>query len=208
MSQGDSTKTIGYISFDWEARGPHMKKHGFNGFGAVLFNKDGQVVRDVGFGIQADVWQALDPDTKTTFWDKNPAALRWCETNPLAPQEAAQQIVRFYLQAKAEFKTVQWIAWPAAYDWANLMFFLTEFHPETSPIKEHKAECVSSMALAYQLAAGLPKKPDLAALGIHNANAHNPVSDALAQGQAFFVLREKLTALAKKESATLPSPNT
>lgn len=194
MSGGEKKKPKkGYVSFDWEARGPHLIRHGMCGVGFVLFDENGAIVEEIGFGIQPVAGQQFDPKTKEEFWDKNPEALRWCETEAVPVEDAARRIVEFYQRAKQQFEEIKWLAWPSAPDWARLHFFLCTYFDGDYPIDEFKADCVSSMAEAYSIMAQVPK-PDTAALGIVNESAHNPISDAKAQGLAYFALMRKMRA--------------
>lgn len=182
-----------YFSFDVESRGPSSARNGINGIGIVVFNEDGNVMHKYGTGISMGGSEQFDAKTWTEFWAKQPAALAWTQTNPKEPATVAAEIAGLYAEARAVFGKVTWIGWPASYDWANLKAFLDKFLRAFDPeVVGFKATCISSMAEALQWAHALPDKPTLASLGVVNEQAHNPVSDALAQGQAFFKIRELL----------------
>lgn len=179
------------ISIDWEMRGKSLRDHGANGFGAALFDASGELKRTLGFGIRTLAGQGFDPATKSEFWDKNPAALAWCETDAVTPAEAAARIVEFYRAAKAEYGKVTWVCWPASYDWGILVYYMNTYFPGPYPIEEHKAVCVSSMNDAYSLAKNMRLKPTPSQLGGEGA-AHFPTDDAIVQGRAFFALWRKI----------------
>ncbi len=178
-----------YFSFDVEARGPSSARNGINGIGIVVFNEDGRVINAYGAGIAMDSSENFDAKT----WAKQPAALAWTQTSPKDPATVAADIAGLYAEARAVFGKVTWIGWPAAYDWARMTGFLDKFLRAGDPeVVGFKATCISSMAEALQLAHALPAKPTLASLGVVNEQAHNPVSDALAQGLAYFKIRDML----------------
>lgn len=192
MLQGGPTKKGCFIMIDFEMRGPSMRLHGSNGVALVAFDREGVEVGAYATGIAMLEGQTFEADTKK-FWDKNPEALAWTEKNAKPADEVAKDIMTFFVEKKAQFGEVVWIGWPAGYDWGCLVAFLDTFLPDGLPsVIGHKATCVSSMADALKICAGLDKKPTLADLGFENQNAHQPEADARVQGLAFFEVVRRL----------------
>lgn len=197
-----------YFSFDVEARGPSSIRNGINGIGIVVFDEDGTVVHSYGTGISMDSSESFDANTWSEFWAKEPAALAWTQTNPKEPATVAAEIVSLYAEARVVFGKVTWIGWPAGYDWARMTGFLDKFLRAGDPeVVGFKPTCISSMAEPLQWAHALPAKPTLASLGVVNEQAHNPVSDALAQGLAYFKIRELLKQPPPKIDSTTSETN-
>ncbi len=190
--EGETEKGGCFFMIDFEARGPSMRLHGVNAVGIVAFSKSGEEVGAYGSGIAAAEGQTFDEDTQK-FWDKNPEALEWTVKNAKPAEQVAGEIVAFHADMQARFGEVVWLGWPAAYDWSRLVAFLDAHLPGGTPAAiGFKAECVSSMANALRISAGMDKKPSPESLGFENPAAHNPVADARVQGFAFFEVVRRL----------------
>lgn len=133
----------------------------------------------------------MDPATKRDFWDKQPAALAWLAEHEQQPWAVAADVTALYAKYRALGKVV-WLAWPAAYDWGLMATFYGEFAAAGAPSLGYTAVCVSSLALAVQVATGAAEKPTLDTLGCPIADPHFPGSDAEAQGRAYFECMRRL----------------
>jgi hypothetical protein len=198
--EGGEQEKGSFIMFDFEARGPSMRLHGVNGVGLVAFDRNGAEVGAYASGIAATEGQTFEEDTKK-FWDRNPEALAWTEKHAKPAEQVANEIVAFHADIQARFGEVVWIGWPAAYDWSRLVAFLDAHLPGGTPAAlGFKAVCVSSMADALKICAGLDEKPSLESLGFENTDKHNPESDARVQGFAFFEVVRRLGAVRDQSS--------
>lgn len=189
-----------YFSFDFESAGPNYATNGVNGIGVVVFDKDGNEVEVYETGIVLTNGRQMEPGCKQFFWDKNPEALKWIQDHDETPWVVASKIADLYKKYKGlggKKNKIEWVAWPAAYDWGLLVNFMNEFDCSKTQIG-FKATCASSMCDAYTTAAGLNNKPSLDDLGCPIENPHFPGSDARAQGKAFFVLKQKFAEMNKQ----------
>jgi len=183
-----------YFSFDFESAGPNYATNGVNGLGIVVFSEKGEELECYETGIMLTNGRQMDPTTKREFWDKQPEALQWLKEHEEPPWIVVWKIAKLYQKYTVLSHKVEWVAWPAAFDWGLMIQFYNEFKLPEAPYIGYSAICLSSMVKAWQFLTGGPKKLTLEDLGCPIENPHFPGSAARAQGKAFFVVRDQFAS--------------
>jgi hypothetical protein len=131
-----------YVSTDIEADGPIPGPHSMLSFGSAAFTADKAMVSTFQANLVTLPGAAGDPQTMA-WWQRQPDAWTACRANPREPAIVMPEYVRWLkaLPGKPVF-----VAYPAAYDFLFVYWYLIRFAGE-SPFS-HSALDIKTYAMA------------------------------------------------------------
>lgn len=170
-----------YVSTDVEADGPIPGPHSMLSFASAAFREDGTQVGTFAVNLETLEGAAGDPGTMA-WWQTQPAAWAACRQDPQPPAEAMQ---RYLAWLKALPGTPVFVAYPAAYDFLFVYWYLIRFTGE-SPFS-HSALDIKTFAMCllgcgYREATkrNMPRR-----WFSGRRHSHVALDDALEQGELF-----------------------
>lgn len=115
-----------YVSTDIETDGPVPGRHSVLSIGAVALTADKRQVGSFSANLETLPGRAPDPRTMA-WWATQPEAWAACRTDPEPPDVATLRFVRWLraLPARPVF-----VAYPAAFDFPFVLWYLSEFAGE------------------------------------------------------------------------------
>lgn len=185
----EQNKSLVFFSFDIEADGRAPGLSSMLAFGAVALRaSDGKVLRYWNVNLMPLPGAVPDPDTMR-WWKTQPDAWRLLQIDRQDPGTAIEKLAREIEKLQDEYEVVP-VAWPAAFDWAWLNYYMWRFAGR-NPLG-YSCQCIGSYAWA---AGGRSKPRDHNAL-IEEAKCrvpsnivkHVPGDDALEQAFILFAI--------------------
>jgi hypothetical protein len=131
-----------YVSTDVESDGPIPGPHSMLSFGSAAFLADKTSLGTFSANLQTLPGATADPKTMA-WWQTQPAAWAECRTNPRDPAEVMPEYVRWLKSLPGK---VVFVAYPAAYDFMFVYWYLMRFAGE-SPFS-HSALDMKTYAMA------------------------------------------------------------
>ncbi|MBD2494434.1 3'-5' exoribonuclease domain-containing protein [Nostoc sp. FACHB-280] len=132
-----------YVSTDIEADGPIPGPHSMLSIGSAAYTADKQLIATFSANLETLPGAAGHPKTMK-WWSKQPEAWEACRINPQPPASVMQA---YYTWLKALPGKPIFVAYPAAYDFMFVYWYLLKFVGE-SPFK-HSALDIRSYAMAF-----------------------------------------------------------
>lgn len=183
-----------YLSFDIEADGPSPSVNSMVSIGIYGFNGVGDEVVSYQRNIKPCSNRIVDIPTKERFWDKNPDALNFVQTDQVSAEECMSEISDLYKGLKEKNYKIVWVARPSAFDWQWLNCYYNEFGPDDKPNIGFSASCISTAFWIYCQQNKLSKEQQKELwkeLKGDEDVTHNPLDDARCQGKIMFKLMDK-----------------
>ena len=181
-----------YLSFDIEADGPSPYLNNMLSFGISGITQDGKEVFSFQRNLSPLYNKKRDEKCMSEFWDKNPEAWKFVNSNMKDPVESMREFSLEFEKLKKKYK-VKWVAYPSAYDWQWIKYYyelMRSLHPNSIDIG-YSAICISTMFQYYSkknnLTQNEEKKLWQDLIGKVELS-HDPLDDARVQGQAFLRL--------------------
>jgi hypothetical protein len=115
-----------YVSTDIETNGPEVGKHAMLSIGSAVFTADKQLIAT--FSANLETPPETHPDQRTMrWWATQPEAWAACRVSPEAPAAVMTRYVAWLkeLPGKPVF-----VAYPAAFDFPFVLWYLTRFAGE------------------------------------------------------------------------------
>jgi hypothetical protein len=185
-----------YFSFDIEADGPGSSVNSMLSIGIYAFDRNGKKIDIFQRNIVPPPNRIMDEATKKEFWDKHPKMWKFVQTNQVSAFQCMKDLGEFYLSIKQKgYASIEWVAFPAAYDWQWLNTYYSEFGSKNKPYIGFKATCASTLFNYYCKLHKIKSKKDRDALWDElkedQNTTHNSLDDAMCQGRVFFNLITK-----------------
>ena len=177
-----------YISVDVETGGPIPGPNSMLSLGAAAFVREGNDKKLLGtFSVNLDELpgSAIDPVTKSEFWDKQPAAWAACRTGTKPPEEAIRAFLTWVASVSSKERPPVFVGYPAGFDFLFVYWYIVRLG-FTSPfsfsaldIKTY-VSAVLKKPYRQSVKRNMPKHwfPD-------TAHTHVAVEDAVEQGELF-----------------------
>lgn len=186
-----------YLSFDIEADGPSPQHNNMLSIGIWGFNESGEEVVSWERNLFPLSNKRADPNTMVEFWAKNLDAWNYVNLNRVTVTSAFTELHGILAKLQCNYK-IEWVAWPASFDWQWLNCYYQEFttsNQETQWIKiGHKATCMSSIWSFYVKQQNLTKEQENTLwqqLSPGNGN-HTALTDAKMQGLLYYNLMKHI----------------
>lgn len=196
-------RTKVFFALDIEADGASLAHHSMRSIGIVVFDEDGKELEV----YQANIRELRDrvPEQRcmVEFWDKEPEAWKFVNTDPNEYAVVMWEIANLYSKYVKQGNSINWVAGPAAYDWQWLNYYykLAQF---SDPVVGrvwvdigYSCRCASEVEkLCFKLHPVVPGgktkeqiKDEWAGDAKHT---HKPHEDARREGRIFFAMHEAM----------------
>jgi hypothetical protein len=192
-SKDNSSNNL-YLSFDIEADGPSPSVNSMVSIGIYGFDGTGNEVVSYQRNIVPPENRIVDIPTKERFWDKNPEALKFVQTNQVSAEKCMSEIAELYKKYKDDNYKIVWVARPSAFDWQWLNCYYNEFGPDDKPNIGFSASCISTAFWIYCRQNNLSKdeqKELWNELKGEEEVTHNPLDDARCQAKIMIELMNR-----------------
>lgn len=121
------SKHVLVLSFDIEADGDSPACNSMRSIGIAAKDEEGKKYEFYRTLIPLE-GHVVDKRCKEEFWDKNPEAWAEVNKNPVSPGLAMIDLNEWLKELRNTFE-LQWVAYPAAYDWQWLNYYFCAFRP-------------------------------------------------------------------------------
>lgn len=179
-----------YVSTDIETDGPIPGPNSMLSFGSAAFTLEKGFIGQFSANLQELPGAAMDPVTKTEFWDKNPEAWAACRKDLRDPAEAMATYVAWLngLPAKPVF-----VGYPAGFDFLFVYWYIRRFGLE-SPYSFSALDIKTYVAAVLKKPFRESTKRNMPKRWFPKAkHTHIAIDDAIEQGELFMnILREHL----------------
>jgi hypothetical protein len=175
-----------YGSFDVESDGGNASQHSMLSLGISFIQADGTIIDEVEYHIYARKDRTYEPRTMSEFWfdPKQRAAWEAVHVNRMTPDEAMLDLSQRFFALQSTYD-IEWIAYPACFDWMFLKSYYDEFGPERRPDIGYMCTDIGSEMRSTARTIGKPYLTLVNRFKPHNAEPHLALSDARVQGKMF-----------------------
>lgn len=192
-----TSKTL-YLSFDIEANGPCPSVNSLVSIGIYGFDNNKLKIVEYQRNIIPHPSRVIDEKNKKEFWDVNPGAFAFVQTNQVSAETCMAEIATLY-QKMIDLgydpkKGIKWVARPGGYDWQWLNCYYNEFGPKNKPYIGFKPFCLSTAIDFYTKFMKLNAEEENQLWKDMKGNekiTHNPLDDARCQARMMQVLYQK-----------------
>lgn len=170
-----------YVSTDVETDGPVAGKHSMLSLGSAAYTAGKQLISTFSANLETVPGLCVDQAT-AAWWATQPAAWAACRANPEAPAAAMQ---RYLAWLKALPGQPVFVAYPAAFDFPFVYWYLTQYageNPFGYSVIDIKTYAMAMLGRPYR-ACGRQAMP--AAWFDPLEHTHVALDDALEQGSLF-----------------------
>jgi hypothetical protein len=170
-----------YVSVDIETDGPIPGLHSMLSLGAAAFGRGGQLMGC--FSVNLQTLPGMSQDVRTmAWWATQPEAWAACREAPEPPEQA---MPRFVAWVKALPGRPLCVAYPAAFDFPFIQFYLNEFvgeNPFGYGVIDIRSHAMGVLGCDYR---DTRKERLPAGCVAPLAHTHVALDDALEQGRLF-----------------------
>lgn len=194
-------KGLVYASVDIEADGQNPMRNNMRSIGIVFTDETGKILHEYLGDIKPLKGHEPDPATMEEFWSKHQDELARINKNSRPYQEVMLEIFEL-VNIRFKDHKVEWIAAPAAYDWAWVSAY-AHLYLEEADFKPlpHKAKCISTVrGLYWDLHPNLTRKQlneRITEWTKGTKLTHCAVDDARYQAAMFHALMRELKRFSK-----------
>jgi DNA polymerase III alpha subunit (gram-positive type) len=190
-----TSKPTLYLSFDVEADGPSPVNNSMVQLGIVAVTADGREIFSLCWNIEPHPNCSPDETTMKEFWAKHPEEWKATQTNQLSGDLVRQSLAQMVTKWSKEWR-LQWIAYPAAFDWQWVKDIYEHYNQPGDPDIGYSAKCISTLLWGYEKTHGIKTPEQKEALKKELAGeltlTHNAEEDARYQARIFVNLCKKM----------------
>lgn len=173
-----------YVSLDIEADGPYPIEYSMRNFGMEIFDEEGLTYGTFERNLLPLEGAKICPDTKKNFWDKNPEAWEYVNTNMQHPSQAMQENKSWLQGIANNYNAVlSYAGYPVSYDFMWHYIYLIKFTGSFTPMSfsaldaKSMAKVILDVPYTWATKRNFPKK------WFKGAPAHDHTGLTDAQGQ-------------------------
>ena len=115
-----------YFITDIETDGPIPAEYSMLSFASVAMNEHGEVLGEFSVNLETLPNAGVFPQT-ATFWRNEPEAWAACRTDPIAPEQAIQDFVKWIHSVVKEHSAPVFVGYPAGFDFTFMFWYLQKF---------------------------------------------------------------------------------
>ena len=203
------SKTIFFV-FDIEADGDSPVYNSMLSIGIVIFDESGKELESYQSNIKPLADRVQGKRCMEEFWNKNPEAWKFVNTDAKSSFIVMQQVSELYQKYKDQGCNIDWVADPAAYDWQWLKAYMEIQKHYNWPTVDigYTATCLDTIEQLYWKITDMKNADEKIKQVIKDNMAgnckhtHNPVDDARRAGRIYFAMQKNLGLISFKFSDT------
>lgn len=124
-----------YVSLDIEADGPYPLEYSMRNFGIEVFDKEGNTYGTFERNLFPLPEAKICPKTKENFWDKNPEAWNYVNTNCSDPTIAMKECKSFLWEIVNKTNArMSYAGFPASFDFMWHYIYMVKFTGDSRPL--------------------------------------------------------------------------